>query len=389
MKNYFKTLFIMFLFIFAIGSGNKVFALETAWNPSDKGSGVTLSNNNFTTTFNNGYTVTNIRSNNYMTSGKWYCELKADSQCMFGVANDIFKINGDYFVSSNQLSYYGFDGTTYPKNSAYGSSYGKNDVISMAIDIDNKKIKFAKNGIWYNEIILPTWDKYYVYLGSGSSGNHNMTSTINFGDSAFVYNPPTGYLRYNNEVLSKILLNKSTDNLQVGQTDTLIPTLTSVNDATNENLIWTSSDSAIATVDSGGKVTALKEGRATITVQIKGSETKTTCTVNITNVVLPPNPVSSIVVDKSIMKLTMGDTEQLTATTTPAEPTDPTGNGIIYIEMVDGNVKQAQNAEVADFIKWFKNRDLDDNDNPIYKIKNAKEKVEYLVHDKVVAFEIR
>ncbi len=88
--------------------------------------------------------------------------------------------------------------------------------------------------------------------------------------------------------------------------------------------------------------------------------------------------------------ITPGTLELLQAWPADYELTEPTtGDGNLFIEMVDGNVKQAQNVDVADFIKWFKNRDLDHTDNPIYKIKNAKGNVEYLVHDKVVGFEMR
>jgi uncharacterized protein YjdB len=170
----------------------------------------------------------------------------------------------------------------------------------------------------------------------------------------------TGYLVNPNEsiALDKISLDLTKDNSKQ---------LTATTTPAGAEVVWSSSGSTIATVDSTGKVTAVKEGQATITAQIKGSETKATCTVTVTK----------------------GGITTPTEPTNPTEPTEPTVNGNLYIEMVDGNVKQAQNIDVADFIKWFKNRDLDDNDNPIYKIKNAKEKVEYLVHDKVVAFEIR
>ena len=57
--------------------------------------------------------------------------------------------------------------------------------------------------------------------------------------------------------------------------------------------------------------------------------------------------------------------------------------------MVDGNIKQAQNLDTSDFIKWYQNRDLDKTEKPFYKITNAKGNVEYLIHDKIVAFEIR
>ena len=121
---------------------------------------------------------------------------------------------------------------------------------------------------------------------------------------------------------------------------------------------WSSSNEAVATVDQNGKVTGLKEGTCIVTVQIKGTDVKAICEVTVTK--------EDIV-----------------------EPEEPSGDGILCIEMVDGNIKQAQNLNTSDFVKWYQNRDLDKTEKPFYKITNAKGNVEYLIHDKIVAFEIR
>lgn len=83
-----------------------------------------------------------------------------------------------------------------------------------------------------------------------------------------------------------VSLNKTTDNLSAGDpegsTDTLIATVSPSN-AINQAITWTSSNSAVATVDSTGKVTAVIAGTATITATtIDGSQTAD-CTVTITN----------------------------------------------------------------------------------------------------------
>lgn len=68
--------------------------------------------------------------------------------------------------------------------------------------------------------------------------------------------------------------------LAVGANETLTSTVLPAN-ASDKTVIWKSSDTAVATVDTTGKVAALKAGTADITVTTKtGGETaKATLTV--------------------------------------------------------------------------------------------------------------
>ena len=60
-------------------------------------------------------------------------------------------------------------------------------------------------------------------------------------------------------------------------------------DATNQNVIWKSSDPDIATVDTNGKIRALKPGTATITVITEDGGKTATCTVTVE----PGDPLKS------------------------------------------------------------------------------------------------
>nr|WP_245161307.1 Ig-like domain-containing protein [Clostridium botulinum] len=53
-------------------------------------------------------------------------------------------------------------------------------------------------------------------------------------------------------------------------------------DATNKKVVWSSSDEKIAKVDENGKVTAIKEGKVTITAKVEGTDLIDTCKVNVT-----------------------------------------------------------------------------------------------------------
>jgi len=78
-----------------------------------------------------------------------------------------------------------------------------------------------------------------------------------------------------------VTLNKSTASISAGATEQLTATVTPSN-ATNQNVSWSSGNTAIATVSSTGLVTGVAGGTATITVTtIDGSKTAT-CAVTVT-----------------------------------------------------------------------------------------------------------
>lgn len=76
-----------------------------------------------------------------------------------------------------------------------------------------------------------------------------------------------------------ININKPNTNIKVGETEQLYAFLTPTN-ASNQSLIWTSSDTSIATVNSNGLVSAIKQGSTIITVVSKSGNFKETCTIN-------------------------------------------------------------------------------------------------------------
>lgn len=91
-------------------------------------------------------------------------------------------------------------------------------------------------------------------------------------------------------------------------------------EAANKTVVWSSSDIETATVDQNtGKVTALKEGKVTITATAAdGSGVKKKFNINISEAVVP-------VIDLSVretLELTVGQTETLEATITPSNATN-------------------------------------------------------------------
>ena len=91
-----------------------------------------------------------------VSSGKWYAEYKvvdASGSAAIGIENDAgvsfynFDENVDWWNNSNAYAYQA-DGNkrTTGVNASYGSSYTAGDIIGVALDMDNRKLYFSKNG---------------------------------------------------------------------------------------------------------------------------------------------------------------------------------------------------------------------------------------------------
>lgn len=117
--------------------------------------------------------------------------------------------------------------------------------------------------------------------------------------------------------VTDITVDPTTLEMVEGNEATITATVTPA-DATNPSVSWSSSDESVATVD-GGKVTAVKEGTATITA--KAGDKSATCAVTVAKKVIA---VTGITLDKPTLSLTEGQEAQLTATVTPDNATDKT-----------------------------------------------------------------
>ena len=113
--------------------------------------------------------------------------------------------------------------------------------------------------------------------------------------------------------VTSITLNKNSVSLKKGESVTLVATVSPA-DATYKALSWSSSNAGVASVDSNGKVTALADGSATITV--KADDMQANCVVTVTV------PLESISLDKSEITLYKGQSETLVATVIPDDATE-------------------------------------------------------------------
>ena len=117
--------------------------------------------------------------------------------------------------------------------------------------------------------------------------------------------------------VSSVSLSKTELTLTEGDSETITATV-KPDDATDKTVTWSSSDAAVATVD-GGKITAVKEGTATITA--KAGDKTATCKVTVEKKVIA---VESVELDKTALELTEGESQTLVATVKPDDATDKT-----------------------------------------------------------------
>ena len=109
-----------------------------------------------------------------------------------------------------------------------------------------------------------------------------------------------------------VTIDKTSLELAVGETAQLTATV-KPDDATDKNVIWTTSDESVAKV-ADGKVSAVKIGLTTITAKCGDKTAECAVTVIV--------PVSSVIIDKTALSLAVGKTAQLTATIKPDNATD-------------------------------------------------------------------
>ena len=207
---------------------------------------VTYSNANFTVSHGSGFTST---GGSYCTpgtiafnAGKFYWEVKVDYQysngafsCdIFAGVNELETINNNtgsspstsrandalFYFGTRQLYNIGTSGYTSTTSVATG------DIVGIAVDMDNGKIFASVNGVWINSgnpatgvipgyLLTPGITVVPVFGNSTASTAWNEGYTVNFGQRAFAYTPPTGFKSLNTTNLPNPIIKRSTDHFDV------------------------------------------------------------------------------------------------------------------------------------------------------------------------------
>tara|TARA_Y100000114_G_scaffold86486_1_gene80022 strand:- start:164 stop:805 length:642 start_codon:yes stop_codon:yes gene_type:complete len=170
-----------------------------------------LDNGWFSGTFSNGNNavVTNASKENYWTStlgaasGKYYWEVKihasGSDKDYIGIADKISENNNftPFSGNSKMRSYYGSNGQSIIGSSgtSFGATFGAGDIIGVAMDLDNHKLYFSKNGVFQgsgnpstgaNGLAIDTSPASGFYYAQAAN-IHNTSSTFytNFGNGYF------------------------------------------------------------------------------------------------------------------------------------------------------------------------------------------------------------
>ena len=204
------------------------------------------------TNITNGNTIVQSGNSQYayipttigVNSGKYYWEIKPSARTG-GTGDLLVGVTSTQSVSTGQTLGYHPNDVAYRENGKkkinnsdtdYGNSYTLNDIIGVAMDLDNNKLYFSKNGTWQNSgnpesgatgtgaisltASASTGLGNYFASVAYVSGSYNATFQANFGSPAFAissgnadgngygnfeYAVPSGYLSLNTKNLSEVL----------------------------------------------------------------------------------------------------------------------------------------------------------------------------------------
>ena len=113
-----------------------------------------------------------------------------------------------------------------------------------------------------------------------------------------------------------VAVSPNTANVGIGSTQQLSATLTPAN-ATNQSVTWTSSNTAVASVNATGLVTGVAAGTSTITVTTADGNKTATAAITVAAI-----SVTGVTVSPSTVSLYAGATQQLIAAISPANATN-------------------------------------------------------------------
>lgn len=169
----------------------------------------------------------------------------------------------------------------------------------LPIDAENKKVTYQSSDATIasvDENGIVTANKGGSCVIIATTEECQLTSTVSIDVKEYV---------------STIILNETNKYMNIGTSYNLTATVTK-DSATNKNIIWTSSNSEIASVDGNGHIFGGNAGSVVITATAAdGSGVSASCVIRVVE------PVTSISVEPDTIRLLVGDSQRAYATVYP------------------------------------------------------------------------
>ncbi|WP_339281110.1 Ig-like domain-containing protein [Paenibacillus sp. FSL H8-0282] len=187
--------------------------------------------------------------------------------------------------------------------------------VIAPINATNKTVNWSSSdetvATVVNGVVTPVGEGTAVITVTTTDGSFTASSVVNV--SAPI--PPV-------VDVTGVKLDQETLNLTAGEADGLLKATIEPANATDKDVIWSSSDETVATVVNG-VVTPVGEGTAVISVTTKDGSFTATTTVSVSAPIPPVVDVTGVKLDQETLNLTAGEADGLLkATIEPANATD-------------------------------------------------------------------
>lgn len=228
--------------------------------------GVTFSNNNLTV-FTATADALAKATEGKEESGKYYWEVTVDARVIGGRIGIIDENSGGavFYQSSNSANNAIFIDQNGGSTSVNNQGFNTGDIIGVAVDLDNRNVHFYRNNTFLRTLSISNISNPYPAISNTTVTG--FRTTTNFGRTSFMYRLPSGFVPYDtidfrDEPLLSIRL-VTGEVTRLGIIDRPVVDSRSVSSAA---LVWTSSNTGVATIDSDGVITAISSGETDITV---------------------------------------------------------------------------------------------------------------------------
>ena len=179
---------------------------NTTWDSGFMGPQLSLSDGDLSVSHDAVSDWESVLATNGKSSGKWYWEAQRKGSTgidymLVGIAN--ISMDLEQYIGQNINSYGYMDNDRYYHNGSYvlggGTWSDVNDIIMMALDLDNGKLWFGKNGVWDGDPVAGTGEAFSgiaagTWYPAATLYIDDSYLTGKFSTSNLSYSAPSGFI---------------------------------------------------------------------------------------------------------------------------------------------------------------------------------------------------